>query len=330
MNPASANDLAVIIVSTNDASWLEACLPTVFARAGTLDLDVIIVDNESTDGTCELVESRFPDARVLRSRNGGFANANNRGLASANARYVLFLNPDTEVIEGTFEALVEALDARPHVGLIGVRQLTPDGKLFPTIRRFPNAARALGEALASERWPVHPAWAGERVLDPAIYEREQECDWTSGSFMLARREALLSAGFMDERFFLQCEEPDLCLRIKRAGWSVRHLPTMTIIHHADKGGIRPRMAAQEVYARRQYAHKHFSRPHRALYLSAVAARHALRLAAAARFEDSETHRSAARAAIRALGGRAEPPFVAPPQTALRTFEAPRTSAEQAP
>ena len=144
------------------------------------------------------------------------------------------------------------------MGLAGVRQITADGQLYPSMRRFPNAARALGEALCSERWPIHPSWSGERVLDMRAYDREQDCDWTVGAFMLARREALLSAGVMDERFFLQCEEPDLCLRMKRAGWSVRHLPIMTIVHHAGKGGRDPRMAAQDAYARRQYARKHFS------------------------------------------------------------------------
>ena len=78
--------------------------------------------------------------------------------------------------------------------------------------------------------------------------------------MLARREALLSAGLLDERFFLYSEEPDLCLRMKRAGWCVRHLPTMTIVHHAGKAGTQPTMVAQDAFTRRQYAHKHFSRP----------------------------------------------------------------------
>ena len=83
---------------------------------------------------------------------------------------------------------------RPEVGLVGVRQLTGDGILWPTIRYFPSFGRAIGEALASERWPARPRWAGERELDLDLYEREHPCDWTSGSFMLARREALMSSG----------------------------------------------------------------------------------------------------------------------------------------
>jgi N-acetylglucosaminyl-diphospho-decaprenol L-rhamnosyltransferase len=317
MNSEPTHDLAIIVISTNEARWLGPCLSTVFDHVGTAKVQVIVVDNESTDGTREFVETSFPAARVVPSRNGGFGYANNRGWEAADARYALFLNPDTEIVQGTFGALVQALDARPEVGLIGVRQLTSDGVLYPSMRRFPNAARALGEALCSERWPVHPAWAGERMLDIGAYDREQECDWTVGAFMLARREALLSAGIMDERFFLQSEEPDLCLRIKRAGWSVRHLPTMTIVHHAGKGGRDPRMAAQNAYAQRQYARKHFSTAHRALYLSAIGTRHAFRTVLPGLGPDKAcARRLASRGALRALVGPTEPPFCQPPQAAL--------------
>lgn len=310
-------DLAIVIVSTNEAQWLEPCLSTVFDHAGGATLDVIVVENECTDGTRELVESRFPRARVVSSPNRGFGHGNNRGLEQANARYALLLNPDTEIVDGTFAELIELLDARPEVGLVGVRQVAADGTLWPTIRRFPTVTRALGEALFSERWPVHPAWAGERVLDPASYEVEGECDWPLGSFMLARREALCSSGLLDERFFIYCEEPDLCLRIKRAGWQVRHLPQMTIVHHANKGGVRPRMIAQEAYARKQYARKYLSPARRGLFLSAVGLRYALRaVTAPAEPSTAAARREAALLALRTLAGLVEPPFGEPPVTAL--------------
>lgn len=315
----ASHDLAIIVVSHNSAEWLDACLRTVFERAGDARLDVIVVDNESTDGSRELVVSRFPQVRLIASRNEGFAHANNRGALISDARYVLFLNPDTEIVSGTFSELIGALDARPRVGLVGVRQITGDGKLLPTIRYFPSPPRALGEALGSERWPVRPRWSGERELDPGLYERDAACDWTSGSFMLARRDALSSAGLMDERFFMYSEEPDLCLRLKRAGWEIRHLPTMTIVHHAGKDGVRPRMLAQEVYARRQYARKHFSAPVRSAYLGAVLARYALRAVAPDRSHDGR-RRAAARHAVATLVGSAAPPFGEPPPTALPVHE----------
>jgi GT2 family glycosyltransferase len=316
MTRTPAHDLAVIVLSTNEKRWLGPCLSTVFEHAGTANLEVIVVDNQSTDGTREFVESNFPQARVTTSPNGGFAYGNNRGWEAADSRYALFLNPDTEIVEGTFGELIDALDKRPEVGLAGVRHLSAERELTSTMRRFPSAARTFSEALWSERWPVHPSWSGERVQDLDLHNREIDCDWTVGAFMLARREALLSAGVMDERFFLQCEEADLCLRIKRAGWSVRHMPIMSIVHHAGKGGRKARMAAQETYARRQYAYKHFSPAKRTLYLSAIATRHALRAVGTGGDEDAKARRVASRAALRTLVRKSEPPFCDPPQTAL--------------
>jgi GT2 family glycosyltransferase len=308
-------DVAIIIVSTNEAKWLESCLRTVFEHAGEAKLDVVVVDNESTDGTRALVESAFPQARVVNSENMGFAHANNRGAMTCNARYVLFLNPDTEIVAGTFGDLAKTLDARPEVGMAGVKQLTGEGTLSPTIRYFPSISRALGDALASERWPRRGRWTGERELDLALYDTEVACDWTSGSFMFCRREALLSAGLMDERFFIYSEEPDLCLRMKRAGWMTRHLPSMTIVHHAGKGGMRPKMVAQDVFTRRQYADKHFAGPRRAAYLAAVGARHVVR-ATTPGGETGPQRRAAARLALRTLVGREGPPFGPPPRTAI--------------
>ena len=316
------HDLAVIIVSTNEGRWLRRCLATVFERAGVIDFDVVVVDNDSTDETRELVSGEFPSARVVWSRNLGFSHANNRGVMTTNARYVLFLNPDTEVVEGTFEELVRALDERPAVGLAGVRQVTADGELFPTIRRFPNALRAYAEALGSERFPFRAAWLGERELDLELYEQEVPCDWTSGSFMIARREALESGGFLDERFFIYSEETDLCYRIKLAGWEIRHLPLMTIIHHADKAGINPKMEAQNAFTRLQYARKHFSPAHRVLYMGGVALRYVLRATISGRDpETSAARRRASLRALRVLTGREQPPFGTPPHEAVSPREA---------
>lgn len=309
-------DLTVVIVSFNDGRWLEPCLSSIFARAGDIALDVVVVDN-GADNAHRLVRSRFPTARVITTDNRGFAHANNRAVMAGAGRYILFVNPDTEVRSGTLAELVHALDARPEIGLIGVRQVTADGRVWPTMRYFPGFIRALGDALACERWPHRPRWAGERELDMSLYEHETECDWVSGSFMLARHDALLSSGLFDERFFLYSEEPDLCLRIKRAGWTIGHLPLMTITHHAAKGGIRPKMIAQEAFTRRQYAHKHFSAPRRVAYLAAIGAGHLMR-AALRTSEAGAVGRRASRLALRTLLGREGPPFRAPPPTAIAT------------
>jgi GT2 family glycosyltransferase len=189
-----------------------------------------------------------------------------------------------------------------------VKQVTADGALFPTIRRFPNALRMLGEALGSERLPAGGRWLGERELDLSIYDQEVECDWTSGSFMLARREALQSAGLLDERSFIYGEEPDLCLRMKKAGWRIVHLPNMTILHHAGKAGISAKMEAQNVVAKMHYARKHFGRAHRAAFDGAMMLRYALRAAAPARDEMGRQRRAACVRSLRTMVGLDPPPF----------------------
>jgi GT2 family glycosyltransferase len=313
------DDLAVIVVSTNEAHWLHACLSSVFAHRGACSLDVVVADNESTDGTAKLVADEFPEGRVVRCVNRGFAHANNRALATTDARYVLFLNPDTEIREGTFEALIRHLDEHSDVGLVGVIQLTPQGDIFPTIRYFPNALRALGQALGSERLPFRVQALRERDLSLDRYRRVVDCDWTTGSFMLTRREALESAGFLDERFFMYSEEPDLCLRMKRAGWKICHVPEMTIIHHAGKAGIRPKLWAQDAYSRMRHAKKHFSPGHRAAYGAALALGYAARAVAPARDATHAARRDAARAALRVLVGLDDPPFGEPPGQAVPPY-----------
>ena len=307
-------DLAVVVVSTNEAKWLTACLSSVYEHAGPISLEVVVADNESTDGTRELVASGFPDALVVTCRNRGFGHANNRGAEASDARYVLFLNPDTEILEGTLAGLVDGLAARPDVGVVGVRQVLPDGQLDPTIRRFSTATRWFFEALGSERFPFKASWLGERELDMRVYEQDFECDWVSGSFMLVRREALQGAGFWDERFFIYSEETDLCLRIKQAGWEVRHLPDLTILHHAGKAGWNPRVEAQGAYAKRQYMRKHFSSPRRLAATAALALGYGLRAVA---WQSEPEQRECAHAALGTLLGRRPPPYGEPPRVALR-------------
>jgi N-acetylglucosaminyl-diphospho-decaprenol L-rhamnosyltransferase len=312
--PSRRADLAVIVVSMDDADWLRPCLRSVFAQAGELELDVVVVENGATSASAELLATEFPRARLLESVNHGFAHANNRALMTCDARHLLFLNPDTEIVAGTLQALVAAIDELPGVGLVGVRHLT-DGRIYPTMRRFPNALRSLGEALAVERWPLRPAPLCERVLEMDRYEREVDCDWTVGAFMLARREALAGAGILDERFFLYSEETDLCLRIRQAGWSVRHMPDMTIVHHAGRGGLSPRMEAQNAYSRVQFARKHFSPPHRAIHRLVLILGGALRWSVAT-LSGSRTRRRLASRTLAVLSGRSEPPFGHPPSVAV--------------
>jgi hypothetical protein len=308
MTTFAANDrLAVIIVSHNSANWLTPCLSSVYAHSGDIELDVVVVDSGSTDHTVDLARREFPDVRVVTTENRGFAAANNRGLEVVDAEWVLFLNPDTRILSGTLAELVSLLRARSAVGLAGVRQLDENGVLDPTTRRFPNPVRLLSESVGAERLPFHASWLGQRVLDVALYERETPCDWTSGSFMLARRDAIHDVGQMDERFFLYCEETDFCLRMRQAGWNVVHFPQMTIFHQSS---TRPdeTLSRQMAFARRQYFAKHFAAVDRVMATLALGLGYAIRSIGPGRGLDDRRRRAAARAALATLLGLVPPPF----------------------
>jgi GT2 family glycosyltransferase len=315
----SMHDVAVIIVSIPDEpEWLPACLSTLYRAASGVRMDVVVVNNNASEATRAVVHAGFPRVRVLDADNHGFAYANNRGLMTVDARYVLFLNPDTEVVQGSLAELVARMDACPEVGLAGCRQVGADGELHATMRRFPTAARLLMEGLGSERWPFRAPWSGQRHLDLNEYTTEFDLDWTAGSFMLVRREALESAGWMDERLFLYCDDPDLARRIKSAGWTVRHLPQMVIIHHAGKMGWSVRGYAQYAYANRIYFAKHLSGMHRRAAVAAAATGYGLRAALFPLVRRSEpTAAEAMRVALRTVIGRGEPPYEPPPPTAVR-------------
>lgn len=300
-------DLAVVVTAMNEARWLESLLPTIAARHGEIDFEVVVADIESTDDTRQVI-GRFPFARAVPVVNRGFAHANNVAAATTDARHLLYLNADTELVEGTLAELVAAMDERPAVGLAGARQLSPAGTVLPTMRRFTTPGRRLAMALWTERVAEG---LGKRVLDMDRYAREGSCDWIVGSCMLIRREALESAGALDERFFFTAEEEDLCLRVREAGWDVRYLPTFTIVHHAGKRGADARFAQQGAFAEMQFAAKHFGPVRLRAFQVALALHHALRLVS-----PTPDRRRASRAALDAALGRVGSPFQDPPGTAM--------------
>jgi GT2 family glycosyltransferase len=272
-------DLSVIVVTHGKAELALETLRSAHRACGSIDAEWLVVDSGSTDGTPDSIEREFPDIRVERRANIGFAASNNVALAGASGRYVLLLNPDIEVQMGTLEDLVLALDARPEVGAASVVQRGPDGQLLPTIRRFPSPLRQLGEALLAPRLaPLRRL--GELDLEPARYARETSADWLVGSFLAARREALDAVGHFDERFFLYSEEADWCYRVRLAGWDVRHLPVMEIIHHGG-GYSRPELAAQLSYSKLLFARKHLGPLRRIGLRAALVLGHALRAAGCA-------------------------------------------------
>jgi GT2 family glycosyltransferase len=240
----------------------------------------------------------------------------NCGVVATTAPNILLLNPDIEFVDGHLETLTRHLADHPRLGLIGVHQVGPDGELQHTIRRFPSVLRTFGESLGSESWPVHPRLFGERNLSTSDYERPVVCDWMSGSLMLVRRSALVEVGGFDEGYFLYCEEPDVCLRLRRAGWFVEYRPEVTIVHHGGNEASDSQHAAQLAYARRLYMERHFSQSRRVAGTLAQALGYALRIAFGGLGTGAPGgQRANARAALATTLGLREAPFRPMPEPA---------------
>ena len=270
-------DLSVIVVTHNGCDMAITTLRSAQASLGDVSAEWLVADSGSTDGTPDAIERAFPDVKVFRSGNRGFAAGNNVALPHARGRYVLLLNPDVEIEHGTLAELVAALDERIEVGIASVLQRGSDGRLLPSIRRFPTPARDLGEALGAARVPLLRRM---QELDDEYerYTQERSVDWLVGAFLIARREAVQDVGPMDEGFFLYSEEIDWCHRFRQHGWDIRHFPFAAVIHHGGDSE-RPELVAQLSSSRLRFAYKHFARPKAVGIHAALMLKHVLRLAA---------------------------------------------------
>ena len=271
----NAPDLSVIVVTHNGRDVALATLRSARASADDVSCQWLVVDSGSTDGTPEAIECTFPDVRVFRCPNRGFAAGNNVALPYARGRYVLLLNPDVEIADGTLADLVAALDRRPEIGIASVVQRSTDGRLLASIRRFPTPARNLADALGAARLPLL-GWLRELDTDFDLYSCERSVDWLVGAFLCARHDAIKQVGPLDPGFFLYCEEIDWCRRFRECGWDVRHLPLMTITHHEGDNKA-PDMVAQLGHSRRRFAYKHFRWPSAVAIHAALVLNHVLRL-----------------------------------------------------
>ena len=269
-------DLSVIVVTHQGRDLALRILRTGQAAAGPIDVEWLVVDSGSTDGTPDAIERELPGVAVIRRPNIGFAAANNVGLRVARGRYMLLLNPDLEIVEGTLAQLVAEMDQRPGVGITSSITHYPDGRAADCrSAACPSPARQLGEALMLTRLPGCCAPAGGRVGARTAMASSSPPTGSPAASCSARREAVEQAGGMDERFFLFSEETDWCRRVRTAGWDIRHLPTLRLTHHTGRTE-RPDLFAQNSYSKVLYARKHFGPLARGTFRAALALRHAVR------------------------------------------------------
>jgi GT2 family glycosyltransferase len=250
--------LSVVVVSWNVRQLLLACLASLEAELAAVApgaAEVFVVDNASTDGSAAAVRERFPAVRLLENAaNAGFAGANNQALRLCRGRFVLLLNPDTEIRPGALATLLAFLEAHPQAGAAGARLLNPDGTLQLSGYRAPTLKTELFRLFHLDAiWPQGDYPMAQWPLDEA-----RQVDCLLGACILLRREVLEQVGLMDEKYFMYSEETDLCYRIQRAGWQIWWVPQALVVHF---GGQSTAQAAGPMFLQLYWGKLRFFRKH---------------------------------------------------------------------
>ncbi len=232
------NELGVCIVTRRSKEELIECLSSLFDKSEGMDVQVVVVDNDSQDGTVDAIRLRFPAVKlILNNENLGFSRAVNQGLKILDAQYYLLLNPDTVILDNSLQTSIKFMKDTPQAGISIPKVLNSDGTLQYQCRR--------GEA---RPWDVFSYFLGLARLFPNDQrftgyllnhldnEKINEVKAVSGSCMMIRREVVEQIGYLDERYFAYQEDTDYCLQARKAGWKVYFVPTAQVIHHGGKGG----------------------------------------------------------------------------------------------
>ena len=226
-------DISVIIVNWNSGHVLAECLRRITRELRTVSGECIVIDNNSADDDLGFLSREFPQfPLIVNSRNLGFARAVNIGIRRSSGRYLLLLNPDAFLSEGSLRPLVSLLDGAPEIGIVGPSIVNPDGTLQGSARAFPRLTTALfgRTSFLSRHFPHNPFTHRQVTVHSTRRDRPQPVDWVSGACLVVRREVLEEVGGLDERYFLYWEDADLCWRARQRGWQVVYEPRVSAMH----------------------------------------------------------------------------------------------------
>ena len=221
-------DITAVIVNYNTAHLLGNAIGALRVSAQGLQLQTIVVDNASRDGSAGVIRAQFSDCEFIANLvNVGFGRANNQALPLVRGRYVLLLNTDAFVAPDTLNRTLAYMNAHPRCGIVGVRLVGRDGVLQPSCRYFPTPWSVFIGRVGIDRF-----FPGTRLMDDMAWDHasRRECDWVPGCYYLIRKEVIDTVGLFDPRYFLYFEEVDHCHAVKAAGWTVDYVPDTTVVH----------------------------------------------------------------------------------------------------
>jgi len=255
-------DLSLIIVSYNVRSFLEQCLLTVRKATENIDCEIFVIDNNSFDGSCSMVEAGFPEVKLIKNPvNRGYSAANNQALKTASGRYVLLLNPDTLVKENTFRSCISFMDSHPDAGATGVRMINGKGKFLPESKRaLPTPGTAFFKMSGLSYLFPKSRLLNRYYLGHLDSMQISQADVISGAFMFLRAEAVAKTGLLDEEFFMYGEDIDYSYRLLKAGYNNYYYPDTEIIHFKGESTKKENIKAVVNFYRAMaiYVRKHFT------------------------------------------------------------------------
>ena len=226
-------DVSIVIVTWNVADLLKNCLASI-ERHGShgLSLQIIVVDNNSTDGTVELVRRDFGWVTLIANeKNLGFAKANNQAINICTGNFVLLLNPDTEVYEGSIEKMADFLNCHPDYGAVGPKLVSPEHKVwYEGARNLPRLVDVVGEAFMVRRLFPRSKVFGGLLLSYWDHESDRDVDCLQGACILVRKTVIEKIGVLDETLFMYFEDVDYCARIRQAGLKIKYLAGAVVLH----------------------------------------------------------------------------------------------------
>jgi GT2 family glycosyltransferase len=229
-------ELSVIIVSFNVCDFLRQCLRSAMVESGKIGYEIFVVDNNSEDGSVEMIENEFPDVKLIINKvNSGYSVANNQAIRKSAGRYILLLNPDTIVEKDTFSKCIDFMDNHPDAGAMGIRMINGEGRFLPESKRaLPTPATAFFKSFGfSFLFPKSRFFS--RYYLPQIDNRQTSLtEVISGAFMFIRREALNKSGLLDEDYFMYGEDIDLSYRLLRTGYKNYYFPEVQLVHFKGK------------------------------------------------------------------------------------------------
>jgi GT2 family glycosyltransferase len=225
-------ELSVIIVSFNVSELLKNCLLSVQRASENIDCEIFVVDNNSTDDSCDMVESEFPEIILIKNKiNSGFSVANNQAIKLSKGRFILLLNPDTLIEHDTFVKCITFINGHPDAGAMGVRMVSGDGRFLPESKRaFPTPLTAFYKSFGLSFLFPESRLFNRYYLSHIDQFETSLTEVIAGAFMLIRSEALGMAGLLDEDFFMYGEDIDLSYRLLQTGYKNYYFPETQIIH----------------------------------------------------------------------------------------------------